>query len=208
MRVSLIASGTEPGMIDEYIQKMENILASAPNATGDAVVDGETLLEWMHEGYLKRYVEAQTRLDVLLDNGTYNCVSSAVFYLILARSMGLPVLGVLTTDHAFCRIPTADGGIDVETTTPYGFDPGSRREAVDSFTGRTGFSYVPPGNYSRRRDIGREGIDLADLPESHIGASEVGSLGGYGRIGQRSMGTCRNRFGRNRLSDFHYQLCG
>jgi tetratricopeptide (TPR) repeat protein len=44
----------------------------------------------------------------------------------------------------------------VETTTAYGFDPGTRREAVDSFTGRTGFSYVPPGNYRQRQDIGEK----------------------------------------------------
>ena len=49
----------------------------------------------------------------------------------------------------------------METTTPFGFDPGTRMEAVDSFSGRTGFVYVPPGNYRRRRDIGeRELISL------------------------------------------------
>ncbi|MDF1566970.1 MAG: hypothetical protein P1P77_03000 [Spirochaetaceae bacterium] len=187
MRVSFIASGTEPEKIDEYIQEMENILSLVPSATGDAAADGETLLEWMHDGYLRRYVEAQTRLDVLLENGTYNCVSSAVFYLILARSMGLPVLGVLTTDHAFCRIPTADGGIDVETTTPYGFDPGTRREAVDSFTGRTGFTYVPPGNYSRRKDIGEK--ELISL----IYQNRISALQKSGRWGD-TVGLARDRW--------------
>jgi hypothetical protein len=115
----------------------------------------------MHETFLTRYIEEQTRIDVLLEKGTYNCVSSAVLYLILARGQNIPVIGVLTTDHALCHIPitTADGeenGIDVETTTPYGFDPGRRIDAVDSFTGRTGFRYVPRGNYSQRRDIGEK----------------------------------------------------
>lgn len=162
IRIALIASGVSKDEIEARISAVVNITSSAPPATGNIERDGEILLEWMHEDYLDRYIEHQTRLDVLLDRGTYNCVSSAVFYFILARSRGLPVHGVLATDHAFCRISLQNGeGVDVETTTPYGFDPGSRKEAVDSFSGRTGFTYVPAGHYRLRRDIGeREFISL------------------------------------------------
>ncbi len=158
IRSSLIASGTDPGSLDAYTGQMMDLIDSVPPATGDDAYDGEELLQWMHEVILTRYIEQQTALNILLDRGTYNCVSSAVLYLILARSMGIPVHGVLTTDHAFCRISDANdnGGIDVETTTAYGFDPETRTDALDSFTGRTGFSYVPPGNYRKRRDIGEK----------------------------------------------------
>jgi hypothetical protein len=158
IRASLIASGIEGPGLDSYAMEINELLDSAPPATGNVAVDGEMLLQWMHEEILSRYVEQQTSLDILLDRGTYNCVSSAVLYLILTRSRDIPVHGVLTTDHAFCRIPASGGseGIDVETTTAYGFDPGVRRDAVDSFTGRTGFSYVPPGNYRMRSRIGEK----------------------------------------------------
>ena len=162
IRISLIASGTPQEGMEDRIAAIAAIVSSAPPAADRSVRDGEVLLEWMHEEHLSRYVEDQTRLDILMDSGTYNCVSSAVFYLILARGRGVPVHGVLTTDHAFCRIPTGgEGGVDVETTTPYGFDPGTRKDAVDSFSGRTGFAYVPPGNYRLRRDIG--GKELVSL---------------------------------------------
>ena len=168
IRVSLLASDVGEARLEEYSVKIMELLDDAPGTTGSGSPDlnsftrknpsdsfqeeAEILLEWMHDKVLSRYVLKQTLLDTLVDDGTYNCVSSAVFYLILLRSRDIPVHGVLTADHAFCRV----GDADVETTTAYGFDPGKRREAVDSFTGRTGFTYIPPGNYSRRQDIGEK----------------------------------------------------
>ncbi len=149
---SLIASGVSGDSLELYTARLTALVDSAPRRSGSTAEDAEILLEWMHENVLSRYILTQTKMDVLLDKGTYNCVSSAVLYLILVRSRDMSVHGVLTADHAFCRVD----GIDVETTTAYGFDPGTRREAVDSFTGRTGFTYVPPGNYSRRQDIGEK----------------------------------------------------
>ena len=46
--------------------------------------------------------------------------------------------------------------IDVETTNPFGFNPGARKDFTDSFGKVTGFAYVPPGNYSDRRSIGEK----------------------------------------------------
>jgi tetratricopeptide (TPR) repeat protein len=51
--------------------------------------------------------------------------------------------------------------IDVETTKPYGFDPGSRREFHDGFGRLTGFAYVPARNYRDRTIISR--IELVSL---------------------------------------------
>jgi hypothetical protein len=46
--------------------------------------------------------------------------------------------------------------IDVETTNPYGFNPGTKKEFKDVFGKVTGYSYVPPSNYSDRRPIGEK----------------------------------------------------
>ncbi len=105
----------------------------------------------------RKYDERQTRLDVLLATGRFNCVSSAVLYGLLARSLGLEFRAVQTPDHAFIRVLRTKGW-DVETTNPYGFDPGSRREFTDSFGRVTGYSYVPPGQYSRRKELGDKGL--------------------------------------------------
>ena len=170
IRASLIASGIPDISSDPGVRLAEDLAAllnSAPYPPGDQAAVAEELLTWMHGNLLTRYVESQTRIDTLLDNGRYNCVSSAVLYMILLRSRGIPVHGVLTPDHAFCRLPEI--GIDVETTIPFGFNPGVRREAVDSFTGRTGFTYVPPGDYKRRRDIGEKEL-IALIYQNRISA--------------------------------------
>ena len=116
----------------------------------------EAALAYMHEGLLKRYDERQTGVDVLLERGSYNCVSSGVVYAILLKALGLKVWGVRTSDHAFCRVQAGEQAFDVETTSPFGFDPGTRKEFTDDFGTVTGYSYVPPSNYRDRRDIGEK----------------------------------------------------
>jgi tetratricopeptide (TPR) repeat protein len=133
-------------------------LQSTRNLPSGARERGEFALTFMYDYYLTHYDENQTRLDVLLENGTYNCVSSSVFYAILAVSIGLDAHGAMTSDHAFVTL-NADGAmIDVETTNKYGFDPGSKTEFRDSFGRITGYAYVEPQNYT-----GRASINLLEL---------------------------------------------
>jgi hypothetical protein len=115
----------------------------------------------MHRRFLKSYSEHQTRLDQLLSSGRYNCVSSAVLYMLLASSVGLEVTGVMTRDHAFVTVNAGTELIDVETTNPYGFDPGNRREFHDGFGRTTGFAYVPARNYRDRTSINQ--LELVSL---------------------------------------------
>jgi tetratricopeptide (TPR) repeat protein len=122
----------------------------------DPRVQAEAALAYMHEELLRRYDERQTRVDVLLERGSYNCVSSGVMYAILLKSLGLRVWGVRTSDHAFCRVQLGEMAFDVETTSPFGFDPGTRKEFIDHFGRVTGYSYVPPSNYRDRREIGEK----------------------------------------------------
>ncbi|QQO11289.1 hypothetical protein JFL75_01705 [Breznakiella homolactica] len=128
-------------------------LRSSPTLPRDARARGEFILGFMHKRFLKTYSERQTRLDILVETGRYNCVSSAVLYVILAEAAGLDTRGVITKDHAFVAVDTGDELIDVETTNEYGFDPGTRREFQDRFGRTTGFAYVPPRNYRERGDL-------------------------------------------------------
>ncbi len=113
----------------------------------------EKLLLSMHDTYLRRYSGHQSSLDLAFSAGEFNCVSSAVMFLVFARAAGLEVSGISTADHAFCVLAVPGGSIDVETTTRYGFDPGSKKNFSDSFGKVTGFAYVPPKNYAGRTAI-------------------------------------------------------
>ena len=114
---------------------------------------GEEILAFLHDTLFRSYRERQTRLDVLLKTGIFNCASSAVLYIILAKRIGLSTRGIATKDHIFCAVGTEEGFVDVETTNPYGFEPGKKKDFEDSFGNVTGYSYVPPGNYSDRSPI-------------------------------------------------------
>jgi tetratricopeptide (TPR) repeat protein len=160
-RVSLWASGAqdEGAYYARIARGVEELHASSLPASPRE--QGEYLLSFIHERFFSAYSGNQTRIDTLLTNGRYNCVSSAVFYMIFAVSLGLNVQGVVTQDHAFITLNTGSETIDVESTNPYGFDPGTRHDFQDNFGNVTGFAYTPPTNYRNRASISQ--IELVSV---------------------------------------------
>lgn len=151
-----------PSARDKAVRaKLAALVARAkelPSTSPSAYSRGEAVLSLLYESALKRYSEFQTDLGAALGDGSYNCVSSAVLYMGLAKAAGLAVKGVETKDHAFCAVMTERGWVDVETTNKYGFDPGTKKEFRDLFGRATGYSYVASGDYANRRDIGERGL--------------------------------------------------
>jgi tetratricopeptide (TPR) repeat protein len=160
IRAALAFSGVDGADLAASIERVDDIRLEFSREAADiedAYTLGRSILQFLHSEVFSRYSEPQTRLDTLLEMGTYNCVSSAVFYAILAKEADLPIRGVVTTDHAFCAVKVGDRWVDVETTTKFGFEPGAREEFQDAF-GNTGFSYVPPGHYGKRTNIGEKAL--------------------------------------------------
>ncbi|WP_010256093.1 hypothetical protein [Treponema primitia] len=145
----------------ELIRNTVAELLAMPDLPMDAKGRGEFVLTFVHQRFLKGYVENQTRLDEVFRTGRYNCVSSAVLYAVFAAAAGLDVSGVMTKDHAFITVNTGAESIDVETTNPMGFDPGNRREFHDGFGKLTGYAYVPARNYRDRTSISQ--LELVSL---------------------------------------------
>ncbi|MDR2313659.1 MAG: hypothetical protein LBE02_03925 [Spirochaetaceae bacterium] len=128
-------------------------LSAMPDLPRQSRERAEYVLTFLHRRFLKSYSEYQTRVDEIFVSGRYNCVSSAVLYMVLGFSVDLDISGVVTKDHAFVTVNTGSAPVDVETTNPYGFDPGNRREFHDNFGKTTGFVYVPARNYRDRVTI-------------------------------------------------------
>jgi hypothetical protein len=152
--LSLALSGVSSPAIPAYravLDRWSQDFLATDAATQAPAKRAEGLLLFLHSR-LKGYSLTQTRIDVLVDKGTFNCVSSALVYMILGRDAGLDVQAVATSDHAFALVRVDGRDVDVETTTAHGFDPGTKTEFTNSF-GQTGFVYVPPGNYNKRRTI-------------------------------------------------------
>ena len=94
----------------------------------------------------------------MLENQTFNCVSSATLFNILARKMGLDARGIEVPDHAFSILYDGTKHVDIETTTTMGFNPARSREALARFQQQTGFVYIPDRNRNQRREVGETGM--------------------------------------------------
>jgi len=160
-QISLWASGDTSTANLDKIRAAADAIKNAADLPGTFEGKAEYVLTFMYKNLLKTYSLYQTRVDTMLLTGRYNCVSSAVLYMILCESIGIHTNGVMTKDHAFITIPVGDTPIDVETTNAYGFDPGNRKEFHDQFGKVTGFSYVPAKNYRDRETLSQ--IELVSL---------------------------------------------
>jgi len=164
VEAALLCSGVPRERVAFYADRVDVLLREAAAAVGAAAERGSAaelgsaLLDFLHARVFRAYSEQATTLDGVLDSGRYNCVSSALLYMIAARSLGLEVSGSRTVDHALCVLRSGSRDIDVETTNPYGFDPGTRKEFKDSFGRTTGYAYAAPGAYSGRRRVGDRGM--------------------------------------------------
>lgn len=161
---ALLASGVGLEGLARYKSELGRILDGLSSEAGmaeDPAARAEAALGYLHKTAMRAYREEATTLDGLLDSGYFNCVSSAVLYVIAVRSLGIEAAGVRTSDHAFSTVQVGGRSVDVETTNPFGFDPGGKKQFKDSFGKVTGFAYVAPGGYGDRRAIGAR--DLAGL---------------------------------------------
>ena len=124
----------------------------------DSEARGRAVLKLLYQDYLTTYNFNQTRTNIALQTGVYNCVSSALLYMAVAKAAGLEVRGQKTSEHAFCTvyIPGSKAGqytkIDVETTNPYGFNPGSK-ETIENEDKIQGYYVVPKKYYSNRQEV-------------------------------------------------------
>ena len=152
-QMGLWASGDTSASYLGMISSAVTAVNSSPELPSSEKEKAEFILSYMHKNILKSYSLYQTRVDTIFANGRFNCVSSAVLYMILCKSSGINTSGVMTKEHAFVIVHTPGRDFDVETTNPYGFDPGNRKEFLDSSGNITGFAYVPPQNYRDRQTI-------------------------------------------------------
>jgi hypothetical protein len=107
---------------------------------------------------LGSYVFEQAHLTKIFATGKYNCLSSAVLYVVLARAFGLPVRAVSVPTHVFVELGTPGGKIiEIETTSDKGFDwvhdARFYREDAATWSGNRGLRPVTFEEYQARRII-------------------------------------------------------
>lgn len=173
-RMALVASGASEADMPALVARMDSLSRDfekrLPADSGDAA-KAEAILPFLYETTLSRYSEFQTRVDLALTTGAYNCVSSAILFAFLAKASGLAVEGVETPLHAFCAVEIDGAKIDVETTNPYGFNPGARKELPSEIAAQKRYALVPRNKYANRKPIDDRRF-VALIYSNRIGALE------------------------------------
>ena len=161
LALALIASGDirdRKGYdrINKRVHRFVQTHRSAIGTENTVYAKGEKLLHAMHADFfagggkgrqselIGGYDAEQSRVSAIFHNGRFNCISSAILYVVLARYFDLNVEGVVTAQHAFIQIRDENGRlIDVETTSGKGFGLTHDEEFY-----RTGFT-----RFSLSRDL-------------------------------------------------------
>lgn len=161
--------------IDSFFQQHADVLAIRNERQR-----GAQLLRRMHSHFLHAdqrsslasYDADQSRISELLRTGVYNCISSALLYLVLAERAGLSSAGVIMPSHAYVQITLADGYVaEVETTGAEGFDvirdqAFFNRQASDWFESRQ--LAVPTfADYEQRRVVSAGGLGYESMWSQH-----------------------------------------
>jgi hypothetical protein len=150
---------------------------------------GQLLFNAMHSQFLgadgaavglpTNYSADQSQLPVLLDTQEFNCISSAMLYIVIARKARLEVDGVLVPSHAFVQLRAGpDEVIDIETTSPGGFGQ-AHDEAFYASAGENWFSdrqLEPPSfaDYQARAIVSPVELGLFNMVNQHTQDSRMG----------------------------------
>lgn len=154
--LALIASGADDvtaGVLSRRLDTFASELAASLPVGADARARGEAILPFMYRSIISKYSLYQTRLDVALQSGEYNCVSSAILFAYFAKRLGLDVAGVETPDHSFCTVILDGKSVDVETTNPYGFDPGRKKDLATQNENEKKYVIVTQTQYRNRKPV-------------------------------------------------------
>jgi hypothetical protein len=111
----------------------------------------------LHRDYFRQYRQYADGLDDVVASGEFNCLSATLFYGLAARELGFDVLVLEQPGHLLLGLSVAGRRVDVETTTPGGFD---RPRDVTELTGdwASMFRGIP----------GLENTGTADGSEGHV----------------------------------------
>ena len=156
---ALIASGVTDREIPRYKKIVDKLVfdlnsdIETKQISSEKDILAEFILGYLHRRLFHQYFANQTKINEMLENRRFNCVSSSVLYTAICRNFGINITGLIVPDHVLVQFRTPTTKIDIETTIRYGFDPASKKEVLDHLGKITGFVYVDQKNYKQRSEI-------------------------------------------------------
>jgi hypothetical protein len=170
LALALVASGDHRDAASHasYTARVDRFVAALRPTMAAAADDwhrGYELNRAMHRDLLGGegaelggYQFEQARLTGIFESGRYNCLSSAVLYVVLARAFDLPVRAAVVPTHVFVELGAPGGKVfEVETTSAKGFDwvhdARFYREDAARWSGSRGLQPVTLEEYQQRKII-------------------------------------------------------
>jgi hypothetical protein len=123
------------------------------------------------------YAVEQARVTGIFTSGHYNCLSSTMLFLVLARSFDLPVRAAALPTHVFVELGRpGEKAIEIETTSATGFDwvHDARffREQAARWSGQRGLRPPTLEEYQHRRLLQPYQVVSLAMLDAHSGAGE------------------------------------
>lgn len=173
INAALIATGISKNKLPEYKNKVEQIYADYEEyrtTKNTKLNDAEAAIVFLYDKkILKTYHQDQTYMDVLLDDGIFNCVSSAILYMYILKRRGFKVIANETPDHVFCTVMDEKGKqINVETTSAYGYAPGIAKNVNMSSSGKHGSVSAEQNTYEEVKRISGRRL-ISNIYNNRIG---------------------------------------
>lgn len=166
--------------VDQFVVQLRPTIAAAR----DEWHRGYELHRAMHREFfaggaveLGGYVVDQARVTGIFTSGHYNCLSSTLLFLVLARSFDLPVRAAALPTHVFVELGRpGQKTIDIETTSATGFDwvHDGRffREQAGRWSGQRGLRPPTLEEYQHRRILQPYQVMSLAMLDAHAGAGE------------------------------------
>jgi len=166
--------------VDQFVAQVRPVIRAAR----DEWRRGYELHRAMHRVFfaggtaeLGGYAVDQGRVTGIFTSGHYNCLSSTMLFLVLARSFDLPVRAAAVPTHVFVELGRpGEKVIDIETTSALGFDlvHDARffREQAAGWSGQRGLRPTTLEEYQHRKLLDPYQLMSLAMLDAHSGAGE------------------------------------
>jgi tetratricopeptide (TPR) repeat protein len=160
---ALIASGLpDEDALSLYRKKYKSLLSGARRIANREDTDyarARSVFEYLHKKTLETYGLHSVDMVGVFSRGDYNCVSATILYNALLGDMSIESWGVLVPSHAYSIVQVDGRAVEVETTSPRGFDPARTDEAYRQLLkqyGLDGALYDANGGKRKRSSLIKE----------------------------------------------------
>lgn len=151
IREALVAAGVEPTDPDliSYQNRIERALADIVWRVGPGKPSyrrANKLHRVLHRNYFESYDIEVDGLQRVVEDGSYNCLSSVLFTGLAARRLGFETHIIEYPGHLVIELDTRTGPVMIEATSPFGFDIQPTRFRRSNSNGSFGSAWLLQAN--------------------------------------------------------------